>query len=177
MFNTINGLPVHALAVHAVVVLVPLSALLGVLFVVPRLRSWSRLPLPLVALAAVVATFVARQSGQALRNVGGQFAGGLGGEVLDLVNRHQQLANQLFYIVIGYAVLAVAAAFLAGRPRGRAADSASRGALTVGLSALLVIGAVVVGVWTYRVGDSGARAVWNPTGTISYAPAAGAGSQ
>ncbi|MGI8613083.1 MAG: hypothetical protein ACR2KL_03925, partial [Nocardioidaceae bacterium] len=70
MFNTINGLPVHALAVHAVVVLVPLSALLGVLFVVPRLRSWSRLPLPLVALAAVVATFVARQSGQALRNVG-----------------------------------------------------------------------------------------------------------
>ena len=27
----------------------------------------------------------------------------------------------------------------------------------------LVLGAVAVLVWTYRVGDIGARAVWNPT--------------
>ena len=39
MFDEFNGLPLHPLAVHAVVALIPLSALLGVLFAVPRTRS------------------------------------------------------------------------------------------------------------------------------------------
>ncbi len=35
MFDEINGLPTHALALHAAVVLVPLAAALGVLFAIP----------------------------------------------------------------------------------------------------------------------------------------------
>jgi len=56
--DTLNGLPLHPLAVHAPVVLIPLAALLGVTFAVPALRAWSRWPLALVSLGAAVAAFV-----------------------------------------------------------------------------------------------------------------------
>ncbi|MEJ7706922.1 MAG: hypothetical protein WKF82_06310 [Nocardioidaceae bacterium] len=65
MFDEINGLPVHPLAVHAAVVMVPL-ALLGVRFVVPPLRERSRVPLAIVAPLAAVSAFVAKQSGAKL---------------------------------------------------------------------------------------------------------------
>ena len=56
--DTVNGLPLHPLTVHATVVLVPLLALLGVLFVIPRIREWARWPLGLVAVAAAASTYV-----------------------------------------------------------------------------------------------------------------------
>ena len=41
MFSEFHDLPVHALAVHGAVVLVPLSALFAVLFAIPRTRKWA----------------------------------------------------------------------------------------------------------------------------------------
>ena len=67
LFDTIFGLPVHSLVVHAVVVFVPLAAL-GTIAVaaVPR---WDRRYGLFVVAAALIATgsaFVAKQSGEEL---------------------------------------------------------------------------------------------------------------
>ena len=160
MFDEFNGLPLHPLAVHAVVALVPLSAVLGVLFAVPRTRSWARWPLPAVAVVAALATFVARESGEALRAVGGQGAVGIGGPVADLIEEHQQAATVLFILVIAYAVVAVAALVVT--------RTSVTGTPAHGLAAVLVVVALVMSFWSYRVGDLGARAVWNPEDSVDY---------
>ncbi len=154
------------------------------LFAVPRLRGWARLPLPLVAVGAAASTFVSVQSGQTLMEVGGQGAAGLGGPVAEIVARHEDLAGQLHVMVWVYAGLAVVAAVLAGRndrattPSGPGGGSEHRSAGRAGvvgsvLSALLVLAAIAVGVQTYRVGDAGSAAVWNPTGTVDYSGSGG----
>lgn len=169
--DTVNGLPLHALVLHATVVLIPLAGLLGVVFAVPRLRAWATVPLPLVAVAAAVSALVTAASGQNLKEAGGQGGAGLGGPVLDLVEEHQDLAQQLVVMTLIYAAVAVVAAVVGWRARrahnGRSGGR-SGGALLTGLSVLLVLGAVAVTYQTFRVGDVGTEAVWNPTGTTDY---------
>jgi len=108
VFDEITGLPVHPLAVHFAVALLVASVLLAFLFVVPHTRAWARLPLLLVSLGTVLFTYVARESGEALERVGGQGAQGLGGPVAELVNEHQEASNVLWWLVLGFAVVAVA---------------------------------------------------------------------
>src|SRR5262245_8373897 len=132
MFDEIDGLPLHPLAVHAPIVLIPLSALLGILYVVPKTRAWARIPFLVVAIGTVPAVYVARQSGAALKE-----ALALGGEVLELVDEHQSRANVLFYLVIAYAVVAVLA-FVADRSAGGSK------AVSQLLSVLVIVGAVAV---------------------------------
>jgi hypothetical protein len=169
MFDSIAGLPLHALVIHVVVVAIPLATLLALLFAFPRTRNWARWPLGLVALGAAAATFVARQSGPALQRA---LNIGPGSPVGVLITRHQQLANQLFIIMIVFAVVAVASSFLVTR-RTTSGGSASSVAgpqrvINIALPIALVIVALIAAVQVYRVGDLGARAVWNPTGTQSY---------
>jgi hypothetical protein len=66
-FDTIGGLPLHPLTVHAASVLIPLSAIALVLLVfVPKWRK-AYLPLTVGALAVSVGlAFAAKQSGEAL---------------------------------------------------------------------------------------------------------------
>lgn len=155
MFNQIDGLPLHPLALHAAVVFVPLAALLGLLFAIPRARAWSRVPLVIVSLGAVGAVFVAKQSGQALEKVLQ-----LPHQTEQLVHQHAHQANILFIGTIAYAVLAILA-FLISR-RGTTST------ITTVAAVLLVLGAIGVAFQTYRVGELGARAVWNPTGQMNY---------
>ena len=159
MFDEIDGLPVHVLVVHAAVVVLPLAAVLGVLYVIPRTREWARLPFLLTAVAAVPLVFVARESGKSL-----QAAIQPAGEVGALVAEHQDRSDLLFGLVIGYAIVAVLA-FVASRARGLTK------AMSQLVSVLVVVGAVAVAVQTYRVGDIGARAVWNPTGDVDFSSA------
>ena len=64
----VNGLPLHPLIVHAVVVFVPLGALSAIGFaLVPRWRWLLRWPTLLIALAAVVLTRIAVLSGTRLK--------------------------------------------------------------------------------------------------------------
>lgn len=156
MFNEINGLPTHALALHAAVVLVPLAAVLGVLFAVPRTRGWSRVPLLLVSSGSVAAVYVAKETGERLEEVLQ-----LQGPTHELIERHSEYADLLFWGVIGYAVVAVAA-FLVTRRSTRNTP------VTTVVAVLVVLGALGVAFQTYRVGDVGARAVWNPTGNVDY---------
>lgn len=161
MFSQIHGLPLHPLAVHAAVIFVPLAAFLGVLFAVPRTRVWSRIPLALVSIAALASVFVAKQSGQKLRD-----ALGLQGPVASLIAEHQRRANLLMILVLIFTVIALVAVFVS-RDAQR-----FNGALAIAVSAVVVVGAVVVGIQTYRVGDIGSKALWNPTGTIDYGSSA-----
>ncbi len=74
MFDKINGMPLHPLAVHAAVVLVPLLILVTLGYaLVPRLRS--RLDWAVLALAVIapIAVYVAKESGEAFKK--NQFAG------------------------------------------------------------------------------------------------------
>ena len=157
MFTEIHGLPVHPLAVHGAVVLVPLAALMGVLFAIPRTRAWSRLPLLLTSLAAVGAVFVARQSGFKIKDhlLASDFP------YKNLIAQHQSRAKVLFIIVIIYALVAIAAYVLtrSGEP--------SR-AVAITLSVVLVVGAGAIAFQTYRVGELGSKIVYNPDGNVDF---------
>lgn len=170
MFDTFNGLPLHALVIHGAVVLIPLSGLLGVLFAVPRTRSWARWPLPVVSILALGAAFVPTRSGEALQRVRGYEGVNSEAPQAALIERHSELGEQLLYIMAAYAVVAVAAAVLLGRTRTTAPDQgpSNRQPVAIGLSVLLVAGAVAAGIWTYRVGDLGSRAVWDPTDSVDF---------
>ena len=158
MFDSIGGLPLHPLVIHVVVAGAPLAALLGILFAIPRFRNWSRWALALVAIGTFAASLVAKESGEALqRSLGITPADGEAGQ---LIAKHSMLADQLVWVLLGYAVVAVLSALVVTRA-GRA--GAVRAVDRI-LPILLVVGAVLVLVWCYRTGDAGARAVWSGTG-------------
>jgi predicted membrane protein DUF2231 len=183
MPKEINGLPLHPLVVHAVVVLVPLTALIAVLFLVPRFRRSLRWPMVVLALVSLASTFVARQSGLNLKEVlvPPAPAGSPPNPLADAIDRHQHLANQLWYIVIAFAIVVLIAAYVLrpddelGPFPGRVGDSDDEeGATTLDtviravVAALVVVGAVAVVVQTVRAGEQGSRAVWNPNDEQDY---------
>lgn len=171
MFDTFNGLPLHALVVHAAVVLIPLSGVLGVLYAVPMTRAWARWPLPVVSALALGAAFVATRSGEVLRRVRGYDGDNSESPAAVLIERHSDLGGQLLLIMVAYTVVALAAALLSGRgttSAHSAGASAGSQRVALALSVLLVLGAAVVMTWTYRVGDLGSRAVWDPVGDIDF---------
>ncbi|MGI8578168.1 MAG: DUF2231 domain-containing protein [Nocardioidaceae bacterium] len=164
MFSQINGLPLHVLIVHAAVVAVPLAALLAILFVVPRTRAWSRLPLLIVATVAAIAVYIAKLTGGSFRHAleRNNGPGWISSQIGSLVQQHAQRANVLLVIVVIFAVIVVVAFAASHRP------STFTRPIAFVVSAVLLVGAAALVVQTYRVGDIGARAVWNPTGTVNY---------
>jgi len=161
MFDKIGDLPLHPLVVHAAVIGIPLAALLAFLFAFPRTRGWARWPLAITVVGATAVTYVARQSGLALEAALGIKPGN---PVGDLILQHSQLANQLFYIMIVFAVIGLLNVFLVSRRTSDGEAAAKQSAIVrIVLPVLLVAVAVVALVWVVRIGDLGARAVWNPT--------------
>ena len=166
MFDQIGDMPLHPLVIHVPVLGIPLALLLTLLFAFPRTRAWARWPLVVTVLGATGATWVAGESGQALQ---GRLGITGGNPVGDLINQHAALAGQLFSIMLGFSVVTLANVFLVriGPRPGRDPDARRQPAAP--LRILLVVACarsgVVAFVWVARVGDLGARAVWNPTGT------------
>ena len=156
MFDTINGLPIHPLVVHAVVVLLPL-AILGTLAIsaVPR---WRLRYGPLVVGAALVATVlvpVATSSGEELEKRVGD------------PGEHAELGDQLIWFAIPLLVLAAALVWVEWRAHRTPADAQDAStvprAVVNGVVALAVVASLAAGVQVFRVGDSGARAAWGGT--------------
>jgi uncharacterized membrane protein len=143
MFDLINGVPVHPLVVHAVVVLLPL-AILGTVAIAVR-PAWRRQYGHLVVAVAAAATIlipVATSSGEALeKHVGDP-------------GRHARLGDQLIWFAVPLLLLDLVLVHLSRRGH-------RRGNLLTVLAALSVVAALAAGVQVYRVGDSGARAAWD----------------
>ena len=147
MPETVFGLPVHVLLVHATVVVLPVAATLLVATVlVPRLRVWAG-PLPLLlAVASLVLVPMTTASGENLERAIG---------TSPAINDHAALGEMVIWWALG--LVAVAAVSYAMRLRGREPRRWMRVAVTV-LGGVVGIGALVQVVLT---GHSGAEAVWS----------------
>jgi hypothetical protein len=162
VFDNLGNLPLHPLVVHAVVVGIPLAALLAFLFAFPKTRSWARWPLAITVIGATGATYVAKQSGLALEAALGIKPGN---PVGDVILKHSLLASQLFWIMIVFSIIGLLNVFVVSRGSAGGTDGGARqpAVVRIVLPILLVAAAVVALVWIVRVGDLGAHAVWNPT--------------
>lgn len=160
----IAGLPLHPLVIHAVVGLVPLSALFAVaLALVPRWRWLTRWPAASLAVLAAALTWLARLSGAALLE-DRPFL--LDAQPLRAqIERHQELGELLSWTVVPYAAVVVLAAWsLAGTSplvSGRGARESRVPALERVLPVVLVLAGLGMVVLVALTGDAGARAVWS----------------
>jgi hypothetical protein len=190
MFDTVLGLPVHALVVHAVVVLVPLCTLMVVVMAVSR--TWrQRLWLPLLVLltVSVGSAYVAKESGE-------QLQARLSAVTNDDLTRHVTLGDKawwivgIFWLVVVLWFLAerraasgqpgtdlagrgdpgdrvpVGAASAAGSVGGPTTATATRdtsGGLVTLLGVLAVVAALFATTWIVLTGHSGTAAVWRQT--------------
>lgn len=150
MFDTIFGLPVHVLVNHAVVLGIPVAALITA--AVTARASWRERWVGWVVLlnaAMLVTTFVTRQSGSELYNRIEQFG------VADAERDHRQLGLFLIWPMLLLLVLSVLV-WVAVR-------QASSSMVSVALTVATVVAAGVAIYYVIRTGDSGARAVWRET--------------
>ncbi|MFI5493057.1 DUF2231 domain-containing protein [Actinoplanes sp. NPDC051859] len=155
MFDQINGLPVHALVIHAAVVFVPLLAVAAVVYAfVPRWRAkvgWATI---LLAVAAPVTAFVAKQSGAELHDR--LVANGMSGPPLTKIEEHAGFGTMTFYFSLALAVATLILVFLTLRPAERSLPRVADLLLGVVMLAL----AAVSGYYVFKTGDTGAQAVW-----------------
>jgi hypothetical protein len=143
LFDTIAGLPIHTLVIHAVVVLGPLAALLLIAYaVVPRWRAGLRWPTVILAVISAVSAFVATQSGEA-------FQRRVGEPSYDHAEKGDLAAISL-YVLLGAAVVVV---FLLARL------TASRGTSAAGV-VVAVAAAAFAFFAVFNAGHSGASSVW-----------------
>lgn len=159
MFDLVNGLPVHPLVVHAVVVLLPLAVLGTIAIAVkPTWRASHGWLVVGVAAVATVLVPVATSSGEALEERVGD------------PGEHAELGDQLIWFAIALLLLSFLMVYL---DRRRAAGKPAIGpsALPTVVTVLAVVAALATTVQVYRVGDSGARAAWGDrVGSSSSAP-------
>ncbi|MFJ4649917.1 DUF2231 domain-containing protein [Nocardia sp. NPDC088792] len=152
--STFNGLPAHVLLVHFIVVLVPLTAVLLILCAVwPAARVRLIWPTALLAVGMLILTPLTTNAGEWFRDHVGN---------TPAIQHHQHLGDQLVYFVVALVIAAAVLVFV--HVRGNRGKPIGRALLTV--IAILVVVAGGAATWqTYRVGDSGAHAVWG--GTVS----------
>jgi hypothetical protein len=159
--TTVNGLPAHILLVHAIVVLLPLAALLLVLTAFwPAARARLALPNAILSVIVVVLVPLTTSAGEWLERRVPQS---------ELLHKHTELGDGAIFYAIPIAVLAL---IVWWRDRESRAGSGRRTWLAplstvvtsvVAVLALLAAGAGVFGI--YRIGDSGSKAAW--TGSFS----------
>lgn len=147
--TTFNGLPAHALLVHFIVILAPLTAILAIMCAVwPAARKrlvWLVLGL---AVVTVVLTPLTTDAGEWLEHQVGRSP---------QLHEHTELGDTMLYFAIA---LLVAAAVLAAvhvrEVRGHTVTRVASGIV----AAVVIVISVATAVQVYRIGDSGARATW-----------------
>ncbi len=165
MLDTIFGIPVHPLIVHATVVLVPTAALAVALAALwPRFRAWAGWGPLAVAVAALVLTPLSTSSGESLEHRVGESA---------LVQKHAELGDMLIWWVLPLAVLAAVLFWWHRRDR----DARSGRAISVALAVLPVLVAVGTLVQVVLIGHSGAKSAWSDAGAALPAVSVPAGTR
>jgi hypothetical protein len=142
VFDTFRGLPIHVLVVHAVVVGVPLMAL--VTAVVAFVRRWRERAAWLVVVAdalLVGVVYTAKKSGEQLMDRIG---------TSDQIQRHADLGDRMLW----FALALLLGAVLVALARKATAPLPTIAAVVALLTALAAVG------WTVRTGEAGSDAVW-----------------
>ncbi|WP_225728450.1 MULTISPECIES: DUF2231 domain-containing protein [unclassified Nocardia] len=147
--TTINGLPAHVLLVHGLVVLVPLTAVLLILCAVWR-AARERFIWLVVALAAICAvlTPITTEAGDWLEHHIGR---------TPAIRDHAELGDTLIYFTIALLIAAVLLAVVHLRERR---DRSLGAPIVVAVAILAIVAGVAATAQVYRIGDSGAHAVW-----------------
>ena len=151
----INGIPLHPLVIHAVVVFVPLAALVAIAMSMPKWRWLARWPALILTLGATAASYVATLTGAQLRD----------DRKLDtpLVHTHAEWGARLMIgmwvfaalVIVAFVVFPVVTRLSGGRDR-----DGSSAVLEKPLMVLVPLAAIAVLVLVVITGDAGARAVW-----------------
>jgi hypothetical protein len=146
MFDTVTGLPLHPLVVHAVVVLLPLMAVVTI--AVAARPAWRGFALPVLVadVVTLVLAFVAKESGEKLQ-VRLEALRGNGAKV---AQEHAEQGELVPLFALGLVVAAFVVYFGRRKP----------GLAAVG-TVLSVIAGIAVVAWTIVVGHSGATDVWS----------------
>jgi hypothetical protein len=148
--TTISGIPAHALLVHAIVVLAPLTALLEILCALwPAARRrlvWLVLAFGVVTMALTPLTISA---GEWLYDQSPQHTA--------ILETHEERGQWMLYFAIALLVVAIVQAVQYWH---ESRSEAPKQALAVAVAVLAVVVGVSSIVAVVRIGDSGAHAVW-----------------
>lgn len=155
--DTFNGLPLHVFVVHGAVMLVPLAALSAIALLKAAWRPRLVRLVPALVLVAWLLVWLGRASGEALAtSIRPQTAGTV---VATAIHEHEEFADQLNMVLFALLVLVVIFALVYSRLSG---------ALALAFAVVIALVAVGVIASTAVTGEQGARAVWNPDGSMSY---------
>jgi len=162
--STVNGLPVHALLVHFIVAIAPLTGLLVILCAIwPAARQ--RLVWLVLAMAVATAgmTPFVTESGEWLEHNIGES---------ELIEKHAALGDTMIYFALALLIgaILVAAAHVRAS-RGKPLSTA----LTAGIAVFVVVAAAATTVQVVRIGHSGAESVWSDALPVSAAGGAESG--
>ena len=148
--TTLFGLPAHALLVHAVVVLAPLTAALQILCALwPAARRRLVWLVLVLAVAVMVLAPLTVSAGQWLYAQSSQHSA--------ILETHEERGEWMTYFAVALLVVALVGAVQhaletrSPEPRGVLAACAAVLAVVVGVSTIVAV---------VRIGDSGAQAVW-----------------
>jgi hypothetical protein len=149
--NVVNGLPAHTLLLHAVVVLVPLTALLEIVCGLwPAARRGQLMWLTLVlAAATMVITPITINAGEWLYD--------LRKDPAPILQEHAERGSTMVYFAA--ALLVVAIGLVALRLIERRSER-RRMVTHVVVGIIVVAVAISSMVQVYRTGDAGAQSVW-----------------
>ena len=151
--SIINGLPAHALLVHLIVVLAPLTAVLAILCAVwPAARR--RLVWLVFAFAVVITalTPLTTEAGEWLQHRIGESPA---------IQTHADLGSTMLYFAVALLVAAILLAVLHIRSMNTVAATVIAGVVIAASAATIV--------QVIRIGDSGAQATW--AGIVANSPA------
>ena len=148
--TTIFGLPAHALLVHAIVVLAPLTALLEILCAFwPAARRRLVWLVLAFAVAVMVLTPLTTSAGQWLYNQLPEHAA--------ILETHKERGQWMVYIAIALLVVAAVQA-IQHWMESRSSEPKRVLAAVAALLAVVIGGLSIVGV--VLIGDAGAQALW-----------------
>lgn len=161
--DSVGGLPLHPLIVHAAVILVPLAAV-GIV-IVPWRAAWRRaysLPLAAIALAGFIASYIAKESGERLERAAREAGRQLG--------EHPEMgttATVVAFLLAGAAV----ALFLYDRFGDRFQLPLSKARQKLAITAVCVVVAAAAMFTMIQAGHSGADIVWGQGSDLAQSQA------
>lgn len=170
-----DGLPFHPLILHVPVVLIPVT-ILAALAVIVRTEWLGRygIALAVVSIVAMSSIFLTMRAGAAL-----EAALDLQGRAASLIQQHSHAAKLLaiVYVLFTACLIVTFAAYRisGGRPTGLGIVDAllSRRAVFQILRGVLALLAIAAAFYVFRVGDLGAKAVWQGRLQAAHQPSGG----